>query len=418
MRKFKLLPLMVLTIVVVGCSSGSLTSPANDGSPILKGITASGTNHWQWGAWVFAVNDDHTKIEQVPLRDMNLHLNVTKFVEGPPCPNCLEFGQVKPEADGTFTIDITLRHPFPGQKEYTGFDVRGTVVFPATHHWYHQGVFLWEPNTIKQIYPTVPGVPVFFSHSSAGGAMVLNPTGYSFYLFPDFIPGTGYDNPINKYYKGKHATETEDLDSTVNPFIEFHSDQPRWMFLPGTVVTRTYHIKPLEGAFKFGYIVDASWAPPNVLPVSDPAVDFPDYANAEDPITVQFEQIAPLQNNKVGYDATDWILRHRKGEKIGGVEIISNALQLVDPPDAPWPIILESWTGVGSPNVYPIDEYTDETIESVCVYHGGFTGNPPGKYVAVAIASVEKAQPDGYDPESAYYGGTFGYQIVELELVE
>jgi len=418
MRKFKLFPLMLLSIIAIGCSSAPPVAPGAEIQPCPKDAVTCQTSHWQWGAWVFAVNEDHTKIEQVPIRDMNLHLNVTMFVEGPPCPNCLKFGKIKAQGDGTFTIDITLRHPFVGQKEYTGFDVRGTVIFPATHYWYRRGNALnepYEPN--NQYYTDIPGTPVFFSHSSAGGAMVLNPTGYSFYLFPGMK--CGYDKPINQYYKGKYASETDLLDSTINAFIEFHSQQPRWMFLPWGEVTRTYHIKPPDGAFKFGYIVDASWAPPNVLPVTDPAVDFPDYANAEDPITVEFQQIAPLRNDVVDYDATRWILRHRKGEQISYISIISPYFELVyPPPENPCPPVLTTeFTGLNSGT--PIDEYTDETIERVGV-QGGFTGNPPGLYLALACAYPWKCdpKPPDYLPESTYYEKSFGYQIVELELVD
>jgi hypothetical protein len=184
------------------------------------------------------------------------------------------------------------------------------------------------------------------------------------------------------------------------------------MFLPYAEVSRTYHIKPPDGAFKFGYIVDASWCPPDVIPVTSPESDFPPEANAEDPVSVEFEQIAPLENNKVDYFVTRWVLRHRTNEEIWRTRVVSPYLQTVDT-DSFW-LRSEKFDA----GYTELDEYTTETKQALVPFFE-LTGNPPGKYLAVAWANTTLKPPDEcLNAESAYFDRGYGYQIVELELVE
>ena len=411
----KLILIAIVAALAVGCSAQapSLPDSGNDLTPKISAFEQ--TTLWNWGSYIFSVDDTHTRIEMVPVRESDLHYNVTKFVEGPPCSNCLKFGPIQQQGDGTFKIEISLRHPFLGQLQYTGFDVRGTVVFPATHYWWRHDALYDPVDVMKAYYPYLfpegsKGIPLFFSHSSEGGAMVLNPDGYSFYLFPGMK--CGYDIPICKYQKGKYATDTEELDSTINPFIEFHSHDPRRMFLPYAEVSRTYHIKPTEGPFKFGYIVDASWCPPDVLPVTNPAADFPPEANAEDPVSVEFEQIAPLENHKTDGFYTRWVLRHRENEEITWVHVISPLLQTIGSGG------LCLYSSQLPSSYIELDDYTTET-KQYFLPGGELADNPPGKYLAVALATPTPEPPNEcLNAESTYYNVSHGYLIVELELVE
>lgn len=141
-------------------------------------------------------------------------------------------------------------------------------------------------------------VPLYFSRAEDGGAQVLNADGYSLYFFPGFsIPG--FDLPIFKYNKGKYALGP-DPDSTVNAYKVFTKDTERRMFLVNDVITRTYHIHPPEGSFIFGYVVDACWAQPTKKPVTNPATDFPFWANCEDGYVLGFEQVNPFKTGTYG----------------------------------------------------------------------------------------------------------------------
>jgi len=310
--------IFMLVLALSGCSrANDAVGPGSyeDVSIRPGNIGLAQADRWNWGMWVFDIDETHSRVEMIPWRESNLHYNVTSFVEGPPCPNCLATGPIQPKGDGTFKIDVTLKHPFPGMPRYTGFDVRGVVIFPATHHWY-----LWEDELHLMSY--LPGdawedpnpyTEFSFSRAEQGGGQLLNADGYSYYFSPSFPQVK--KPPICNYQKGKFAIGNNDeLDSTVNPYLQFQNIEERRIFTCDAVITRTYHIQPPQGAFKFGYVVDASWVPPTKTPVTNPAKDFPDWANAEDGYTLGVQQVKPISKQGPGTDhkVIEWKLRHNE----------------------------------------------------------------------------------------------------------
>jgi len=201
-------------------------------------------------------------------------------------------GKPQPQPDGTIKVKVMLTHPFPTQPEYTGFDVKGTLIFPATRHWKSKYWSLYGGYWPHIIFDG--DIPFHFSLAKDGGGELLNADGFTFYLFPGLDLGPEFSLPIYNYSKGKYA-HGPDPDSTINGFKLFTKDPDRRMFLVTDTITRTYHIAPPEGEFIFGYVIDASWAPPTVTPVTDPKNDFPFWANAEELYVLNSEQIAPFK---------------------------------------------------------------------------------------------------------------------------
>ncbi len=229
-------------------------------------------------------------IEKLPVRTADAHLNVTPFVEPPHCNHCLSIGKPQVQPDGTIKLKVTLRHPFPYQPQYTGFDVRGTIMFPATRFWVSE-----EGGVVARYdYWVYDYVPLYFSRAEDGGGQLLNADGYTFFLWPGLDLGPEFQLPIYNYSKGNYANGP-DPDSTVNGYKLFTKDPERRMFQITDIITRTYHIAPPDGEFIFGYVVDASWAQPTVTPVTDPKNDFPFWANAEDGYVIESEQLAPFK---------------------------------------------------------------------------------------------------------------------------
>jgi len=113
------------------------------------------------------------------------------------------------------------------------------------------------------------------------------------YFFPGLNVGPT-DQPIFKYSKGKKAYGP-DPDSTINGYKLFTNDPERRMFLVNEAISRVYHIDPPDGEFVFGYVVDASWAPPETTPVTDPMNDFPFWANCEDGYVISVAQLEPFE---------------------------------------------------------------------------------------------------------------------------
>jgi hypothetical protein len=83
------------------------------------------------------------------------------------------------------------------------------------------------------------------------------------------------------------------------------------MFLVTDKITREYHFALAPGPFNFGYAVDASWWPPTTTPVKNPAMDFPREANADDPWSVEFEQLFPIKEENVDKDIFKTTVHHR-----------------------------------------------------------------------------------------------------------
>ena len=57
--------------------------------------------------------------------------------------------------------------------------------------------------------------------------------------------------------------------------------------------------------------MDASWWPPEKIPVIDPATDFPPQANAEDPWLIEFEQVMPIKVDNIDEDVLKVTIHHR-----------------------------------------------------------------------------------------------------------
>ena len=280
---------MALIAALAGCSGMSVPMiPEEDVPAKSREMSAQ---EWVWGRWMFHVNESHDSIEAVPVRGGEWHLNVTKFLETQPCQNCLNIGVVTPQGDGSVKVKVSLTHPFPGVPRYTGFDVCGLVIFPATKYWETGHVPALNNNYVL-IYDQ-GCFPFYFSWKGDGGAQLLNADGYSYYFWPGLDLGTGYEAPIFNYQQGKHASP-DTPDSTINPYLSFNDGSARRMFKTSDLISRDYHIHLPEGEFSFGYIVAASWVQPDTFPVTNPELDFPVEANSESTVNIQFEQYLPL----------------------------------------------------------------------------------------------------------------------------
>jgi hypothetical protein len=224
-----------------------------------------GGPHRLWGEWTIYINDKHDEVVVVPKRESRFHLNTLKFLESY-CSNCLQIAGFSNNSDGTFNLTVKITHPFPGHPEYTGFDVKGIMMFNGSD------VFLTKPK-----YPMYPEYRV--SSRFLGDPEVIDPDGYSFRWSPWYDSGSGL--PIMNYWEGKfaHGTPTANL----NAFLNFYSTEERHAFYSSSSVSRTYHLSLPSGPITAGYAVEACWEPPSNTPVSNPLIDFPITANMPDP---------------------------------------------------------------------------------------------------------------------------------------
>jgi len=296
-----------LAITLYGCQSdGSPTTPT---SPTLNEIsvhasgkpkTNSSARHFL-GFWEIEISSDHTSATAVPLRGAEMHFNMVHILETT-CVDCLTIDNLFPLPDGSISVDLTLKHPFPGLAKFTGFDVRGILVTGSNYEFPASGrKIAWNDQNPR----------------------LLNADGYTTLFNPTDFP----ENPdvpfILRYTKGKYASDTADLTSTLNPYLAYSEDQPRRVFLAGTSQTQTAILRLPTGPIRFGYVVDASWSPADG-DVIDPLTDFPPEANSLEAYKININsvlELGPYAGSSVPIEVEIW--DHQGLETISSVTIES-----------------------------------------------------------------------------------------------
>ncbi|MCX6647329.1 MAG: hypothetical protein NTY09_13365 [bacterium] len=266
-----MLVIVIAMIAVVGCASDSPIMP-DPGAPLAQqnqySTSGNDSPYRLWGEWTLYIDAGHERVDVVPRREARVHLNILKFLESY-CTDCLTITDIKNNGDSTIDLTVQITHPFPGFPEYTGFDVKGIIMFNGSHlidAGSSSGVELPDPCRI--------------SWRELGDPQVLNPDGYVRRWSPTYDSGNSL--PIFNYWEGKYATGVPSAD--VNAYLDFFTTVERHMFSVNSSVSRTYKIwLPPGQPVVAGYAVEACWEPPTVTPVDDPLTDFPLTANQPEP---------------------------------------------------------------------------------------------------------------------------------------
>ena len=253
-----------LLVSALSCSGGGnpVAPPASGDLTQPREALQIESNRVLFGTWLLEVPPDHSSIEVIPIRAALGHYNVRTFLENGPCHTCLSVVGVRPQPNNVLDVDVRISHPFVGADTFTGFDVRGTVIFPATSEF--------------------PSSGLTYSSADDDGAELLNPDGWTSLFNPiDFAQAPG-DLNILSYQQGSFATALDNA-STLNAYKAFYREPDRRPFYTTDTLIKTYSIKlPVVGPLRFGYVVDASWEPPSPNPPENIPDDFPVTANAMD----------------------------------------------------------------------------------------------------------------------------------------
>ena len=265
--------LAILTAMVVGCAARIPVVPDTGNRPLqaARNVSVSDDPHRLWGEYLWYINKNHDHIDVVPQRQARFHLNALKFLESY-CTDCVKITNIKNNGDGTIDVTVRIKHPFSNSPQYTGFDVKGIVMFDGSDD------VIWSSYSIYPFYDHF-----HISWKESGDAELLNPDGYSVLWNPTWNSESSL--PMFNYWPGKysHGTPTANL----NAFLNFYTDEKRHMFRVNGQVERTYHIWLPKGPLVVGYAVDACWEPPTTTPVTDPLNDFPYSANQPEPYFAQ-----------------------------------------------------------------------------------------------------------------------------------
>ncbi len=211
------------------------------------------------------VDPDHPdgpKVEIIPGRQGEIHLNILKLLEIAPCDDCFRVVGFDFPEPGKLTIDIQIDHPLD-QLDYSVFDVRCIIMFHGSHEFPTSGKTISDP--------------------ALGDGAVLNPDGYTALYNGSTITAPVGD--LQKYFQGELATWMIP-DSDVNGYKNFKSNDPsndRNAFYAGSWDVQTFSLQLPTGTFVIGYAVDANWWIPISTPVDDPLTDFDLNANCIEP---------------------------------------------------------------------------------------------------------------------------------------
>jgi hypothetical protein len=294
---------LILLCLIPACSArlpSDAVAPATPGDLEVREASSNGGDVC-WGTCDFVIARDGSEWEVIPKRSADAtwgyHLNVVKLLEVSPGNNCINIWKIKLLPGGDLAVSISITHPY-NDPCYTGFDVKGIIMFPASQYMIDPGLFecvFGEPYDGPWGYR--------FASYRKGDAELMNPDGHTMIWAPDKRSRQEYyfeiedaDLPILQYYPGRMASG-EDI-GTINGFKTYYTHKNRHMFQPGYTVTRTFIIRPpAEGPIHASYAVYAHWAPPSVYPVKNPAVDFPPEANSPIPYEFRIEQVGPIDSD-------------------------------------------------------------------------------------------------------------------------
>jgi formylglycine-generating enzyme required for sulfatase activity len=246
---------VAILAAIIGCSTSNPISPNASLETELRNSQNS-SNRAIISIGTISISEDRSSVELLPDRSSDLHLNVVKLLEGKACDNCLTIEDFAVTSQGILHCNVTLTHPFPGLKQYTGFDVRAIVVTNSDYTFPLSGRSVSRNGDhLKMVY-------------ADGYTNVFNPT--EFPSDPDVQAAL-------RYIKGKKSVG-DDLSATLNPYIVYMRDSERRHFPAGQAETNKFMFQLPSGPIEFGYIVDVCWTPVSGQ-VNNPVEDFPQEAN-------------------------------------------------------------------------------------------------------------------------------------------
>ncbi len=315
---------IVLPLLLSGCAQSGLNDPVavsgqfpECASKDVTQVQFPSGGFIPWGFYDLQIARDGSTVTIFPNRtamaDWGYHFNVVKLLESSPCTNCLNLGNIYLLPNGDLSVDISIRHPFVNP-QYTGFDVRGIIMFPASQYVPDNDLLAlagFDPLEWRERW----------SSHEKGDAELMNPDAWTTLWAPDKpwhndfdVPYSGY--PIQNYYPGKFASG-ENL-GTMNAYRHYWSNDTRHMFEVGKAVTRSYVIRPpAEGPILASYAIYAHWDEPLKIPVSDPATDFGPEANSPIPYEFWVTQDSVIDPDAPGDEKAKHIHWHVKSWSIG-----------------------------------------------------------------------------------------------------
>jgi len=387
--RFSALSLVAILMVSVLAACSSTIDPA---SPQVtdNSRAANLTSHINWGTWDVTIDPETGQVETVPLRTAEFNANVVRFLQPPIAPIQLLAMQIDPlETDlmnGVVSMDVTVRHPFPGATKFRGFDVRGII--------HLSGAATGEYD---------PGVSI----PSFETTRVVNPDGYTRWWNQVEFTSYGF---IFGYTEGNYAHPGFTSTATVNPYKIFTpSLEPTQPFYQMDLsqratfpaidgyATRRYVIEfdmTQTPPFGFKYSIDASWSLPDDAYKPDfPVEAFDERANCQEPYMIkveEYEEIPYYVDEYVSGGDLQFLITIGDWQATGG--------NVLDEISHVW---IESPTMMEAPvDVIGQLEFVESTHDTQATYRIYLEDMAPsGLDNQQLLITVESADPDSFAPQ-------------------
>jgi len=335
---------LTATLGFYGCSGGSDPVAADMSSHLTPDISrVSSSSRILWGVYEVTLDPISGTAEVIAPRSAEFTCNVTNFLQPPMSTHLIDIiidEQLTDFDTGYVVCHVSLSHPFPWEKKFRGFDVRGIVMGGGS-----DGLD-YDQHMI---------------HAGENDLTLLNADGYTrWWNASEFIT---YGNLFG-YIQGKLATPDFHPSATLNAYKYFADSidkndevdpdpETRGTFgtVPGTN-TRIYELQfPMDNGlpeYRFAYAVDASWYDPD--PSGGPyfPVDsFPPEANMAEAFNVRVTDAGSTawyvdENHNGGYlvldiEVFDWQMPYNPDGIAGEVgtiwldgDIVEQPVNLLD----------------------------------------------------------------------------------------
>ena len=332
MQKYSSIFIVAVTALMLflGCSREIPTTPDLGIQTPVTGLSSapySEDSHNLWGLWTFYIPESRDRVDVEPVRIAQGHMNVLKKLEVDDCSNCVTITKIINNGDSTIDLTVRITHPYIGEPQLTGFDVKGIVMFDGSY----EAAGISGVDGLEKLPD-----PFIVSWRELGDPELLNPDGYTILWSPIYDSGSSL--PILNYWPGKYSNGTP--TANLNAYLEFYTTEERHMFASGSSVLRTYHIYLPPGPVVVGYAVDACWVPPDVTPVIDPLNDFPISANQPEPYYLRFviNDGEPITHDPCcGWDIDDRCSdQHLVTREWGGEQSVTTGFTYHPPPQEDW----------------------------------------------------------------------------------
>jgi len=186
-RIYFVLLALVITLII-GCQGVEpVTAPVTEQNVSASAVNYDWGGYYPWGHYNLEIARDGSYSEVTPIRTADemwgYHMNVVKLLEVSPCTNCVTLSNIHTLTNGDVSVDNSIKYPFY-DKRYTGFDVRGIIMFPASQYFPDDNI-----RALMGFDPWPGPWRLRIANHEYGDAELMNPDGWTVAWSSEESPG-------------------------------------------------------------------------------------------------------------------------------------------------------------------------------------------------------------------------------------